>query len=136
MTAAMAIPFFSKNGAFIVFAISDAVSLFTSTTSLLMFLAILTSRYAEEDFLYALPKRLLMGLGTLFLSITFMMVAFSATLYLVFAREQAWVLIPVGMLACLPVTSFVLLQFPLFVDLVYSTYGPGIFGKQSDRPFY
>ncbi|KAL0288289.1 UNVERIFIED_CONTAM: hypothetical protein Scaly_2736000 [Sesamum calycinum] len=51
-------PIFSKNGGFIVFAISDAISLFTSTTSLLMFLAILTSRYAEEDFLYVLPNRL------------------------------------------------------------------------------
>ncbi|KAL0337217.1 UNVERIFIED_CONTAM: hypothetical protein Scaly_1996800 [Sesamum calycinum] len=129
-------PIFSGNSAFIVFAISDAISLFTSATSLLMFLAILTSRYAEEDFLYVLPKRLIIGLGTLFLSITFMMVAFSATLYLVFGRKESWVLIPVGVLACLPVTSFVLLQYPLLVDLVYSTYGPGIFGKQSNRPFH
>ncbi|KAK4391873.1 hypothetical protein Sango_1965100 [Sesamum angolense] len=129
-------PIFSGSSAFIIFAISDAVSLFTSATSLLMFLAIQTSRYAEEDFLYVLPKRLIIGLGTLFLSISSMMVAFSATVYLVFARKEAWVLIPVGALACLPVTSFVLLQFPLFLDLVYSTYGPGIFGKQSNRPFY
>ncbi|KAL0315843.1 UNVERIFIED_CONTAM: hypothetical protein Sradi_5462500 [Sesamum radiatum] len=129
-------PMFSESSAFIIFAISDAVSLFTSATSLLMFLAILTSRYAEEDFLYALPKRLIIGLGTLFLSISSMMVAFSATVYLVFARKEAWVLIPGGVLACLPVASFVLLQFPLFLDLVYSTYGPGIFGKQSNRPFY
>ncbi|KAL0387850.1 UNVERIFIED_CONTAM: hypothetical protein Sradi_2666800 [Sesamum radiatum] len=49
-------PIFSKNNAFIIFAISDAISLFTSTTSLLMFLAILTSRYAEEDFLDVLPR--------------------------------------------------------------------------------
>ncbi|KAK6152051.1 hypothetical protein DH2020_014686 [Rehmannia glutinosa] len=129
-------PMFSYDPAFIVFAVSDAISLFTSATSLLMFLAILTSRYAEEDFLRALPKRLIIGLSTLFLSITFMMAAFSATLFLVFGRKQAWVLIPVGGLACLPVTSFVLLQFPLLVDLIYSTYGPGIFGKQSSRPFY
>ncbi|KAL0288293.1 UNVERIFIED_CONTAM: hypothetical protein Scaly_2736400 [Sesamum calycinum] len=129
-------PIFSGNSAFIVFAISDAVSLFTSATSLLMFLAILTSRYAEQDFLYVLPKRLIVGLGTLFLSISSMMVAFSATLYLVFGRKEAWVLIPVGALACFPITSFALLQFPLLVDLIYSTYGPGIFKKQSNRPFY
>ncbi|KAL0345030.1 UNVERIFIED_CONTAM: hypothetical protein Sradi_4334300 [Sesamum radiatum] len=101
-----------------------------------MFLAILTSRYAEEDFLYVLPKRLIVGLSTLFLSISSMMVAFSATLYLVFGRKEAWVLIPVGALACLPITSFVLLQFHLLVELIYSTYGPGIFKKQSNRPFY
>ncbi|KAL0333703.1 UNVERIFIED_CONTAM: hypothetical protein Sangu_1526500 [Sesamum angustifolium] len=129
-------PIFSGNSAFIVFAISDAVSLFTSATSLLMFLAILTSRYAEEDFLYVLPKRLIVGLGTLFLSISSMMVAFSATLYLVFGRKEAWVLIPVGALARFPITSFALLQFPLLVELIYSTYGPGIFKQQSNRPFY
>ncbi|BBH08215.1 Ankyrin repeat family protein [Prunus dulcis] len=36
---------------FMVFAVSDAISLFASLTSLLMFLSILTARYAEEDFL-------------------------------------------------------------------------------------
>ncbi|CAA0810962.1 Ankyrin repeat family protein [Striga hermonthica] len=129
-------PFFSTKAAFIIFAVSDAISLFTSTTSLLMFLSILTSRYAEEDFMYALPKRLCIGLVTLFMSISFMMVAFSATLYIVFGREKAWILIPVAALACLPVTSFVLLQFPLLVDVISNTYGRGIFGKQSNRPFY
>ncbi|KAK6152048.1 hypothetical protein DH2020_014683 [Rehmannia glutinosa] len=129
-------PLFSNNSAFIIFAVSDAISLFTSTTSLLMFLSILTSRYAEEDFLYALPKRLSIGLVTLFVSISFMMAAFSATLYLIFGQKQAWILIPVAALACLPVTSFVLLQFPLLVDVISNTYGRGIFGKQSDRPFY
>ncbi|KAL9149783.1 hypothetical protein ABFS82_12G128100 [Erythranthe guttata] len=129
-------PVFAREKVFLVFAISDAISLFASTTSLLMFLSILTSRYAEEDFLSNLPKRLIIGLGTLFLSITFMMVAFSATLYLVFGRKNAWVLIPVAALACLPVTSFVFLQFPLLADLISSTFGPGIFRKQSNRPFY
>ncbi|GMP36778.1 hypothetical protein CsSME_00008792 [Camellia sinensis var. sinensis] len=50
------VPVFSKANAFIVFIVSDAISLFTSTMSLLMFLSILTSRYAEGDFLYVLPK--------------------------------------------------------------------------------
>ncbi|KAL3623604.1 hypothetical protein CASFOL_032420 [Castilleja foliolosa] len=130
-------PLLYGHAAFIIFAVSDAISLFTSTTSLLMFLSILTSRYAEKDFLYALPKRLCIGLVTLFMSICFMMVAFSATVYLVFGRaEKNWILIPVAVLACLPVTSFVLLQFPLLVDVISNTYGRGIFGKQSNRPFY
>ncbi|XP_058216907.1 uncharacterized protein LOC131327792 [Rhododendron vialii] len=130
------LPIFSKKTAFIAFAISDAISLFTSTTSLLMFLSILTSRCAESDFLYVLPKRLIIGLSTLFLSITTMMVAFSATLYLSFGQDKLWILIPVAVLASLPITSFVSLQFPLLVDLISATYGSGIFGKQSDRPFY
>ncbi|CAL5328664.1 unnamed protein product [Camellia sinensis] len=120
-------PVFSKINAFIVFIVSDAISLFTSTTSLLMFLSILTSRYAEGDFLYVLPKRLIIGLATLFLSITTMIIAFSSTLYLVFGNNKEWILIPMAALACLPITSFVSLQFPLLVDLISSTYGPGIF---------
>ncbi|KAH6757813.1 hypothetical protein C2S52_023278 [Perilla frutescens var. hirtella] len=130
------IPLFSGEPAFVLFAISDAVSLFTSVTSLLMFLSILTSRYAEEDFLYVLPKRLSIGLLSLFVSITFMMVAFSATFYLVFHGDGAWFLLLLAAFACFPVTSFVLLQFPLLVDVVYSTYGPGIFGKKSDLFLY
>ncbi|XAR54444.1 hypothetical protein NMG60_11029572 [Bertholletia excelsa] len=129
-------PVLFKRNAFLIFAISNAISLFSSTTSLLMFLAILTSRYAEIDFLYALPRKLIIGLVTLFVSITFMIIAFSCTLYLVFGRGKNWVLIGVAILASLPVTSFVFLQFPLLVDLVSSTYGPGIFGKRSDHPFY
>ncbi|KAH6806602.1 hypothetical protein C2S51_031433 [Perilla frutescens var. frutescens] len=134
--SATGMPLFSGKPAFVLFAISDAVSLFTSITSLLLFLSILTSRYAEQDFLYVLPKRLSMGLLSLFVSITFMMVAFSSTFYLVLHGDGAWFLVLVAAFACLPVTSFVLLQFPLLVDVVYSTYGPGIFGKKSDRIIY
>ncbi|CAA2987185.1 ACCELERATED CELL DEATH 6-like [Olea europaea subsp. europaea] len=123
-------PIFSTSTAFIVFAVSDALSLFSSTASLLMFLSILTARYSEGDFLYSLPKRLIIGLVTLFLSITSMMIAFSATLYLVFGKKRAWTLIPVAALACLPVTLFVTLQFPLLMDMIRSTYYPGIFGKR------
>ncbi|KAL8481008.1 hypothetical protein ACS0TY_027516 [Phlomoides rotata] len=130
------IPVLSGESAFVLFSITNAVSLFTSITSLLLFLSILTSRYAEGDFLYALPKRLSSGLLSLFISITFMLVAFSVALYLVFQRKTAWFLIPVAVFAWLPVTSFVLLQFPLLVHVYYSTYGPGIFSKNSDRLFY
>lgn len=130
-------PIFSKKPTFIVFAVSDAISLFTSITSLLLFLAILTSRYAEEDFLKALPKRIIFGLAMLFLSITSMMMAFGATLYLVLGESmQRWVLFLILIVACFPVTSFVLLQFPLLVDLISTTYGPGIFGKKSNRLIY
>ncbi|KAL8253717.1 hypothetical protein R6Q59_031938 [Mikania micrantha] len=115
---------------FIVYAVSDAISLFTSTTSLLLFLSILTARYRDEDFLYRLPKRLIYGLVMLFLSVTSLMVAFSATLYIVSGQENQWILIPIAALTCLPIASFVTLQFPLLVELISSTYGCRIFGKQ------
>ncbi|KAL2494116.1 ankyrin repeat-containing protein NPR4-like [Forsythia ovata] len=44
-------PIFLNDKSFIIFSISDALALFSSVTSILMFLSILTSRYAEEDFL-------------------------------------------------------------------------------------
>lgn len=58
------------------------------------------------------------GTLTLILSITFMMVRFSSTVYLMFGQKKAWVLIPVATIACLPITSFVLLQFPFLVSLI------------------
>ncbi|XP_058215881.1 protein ACCELERATED CELL DEATH 6-like isoform X1 [Rhododendron vialii] len=121
------------NRAFTLFGIFDALAMFSSSSSLLMFLSILTSRYGEQDFLYSLPRRLIIGLVTLFLSIISMMVAFGATLKIVFGETKAWIVIPVAVLSCVPVTLFVLLQFPLLLDMIKSTYYPGIFKKQSNR---
>nr|GEV58893.1 ankyrin repeat-containing domain, PGG domain protein [Tanacetum cinerariifolium] len=130
------IPVFAMKSAFTIFAISDAISLFTSVTSLLMFLSILTARFAEQDFLYKLPTKLIIGLITLFISTTAMIVAFGATLYLVFGKTHSWILAPIAILTCLPVSSFVFLQYPLIRDLMSSTYFRNIFGKKSDKLFY
>lgn len=96
-------PIFSKDRAFIVFGISDALSLFPSVAAILIFLSILTGRYAEVDFLFALHKRLIWGLFTLFLSITSMMIHHISGL----CNKKDWILIPVAALACLPVSLFV-----------------------------
>ncbi|KAJ0926208.1 putative PGG domain-containing protein [Helianthus annuus] len=40
---------------FMIFMISNGLSLFALSTSVLMFLGILTARYAEDDFLVSLP---------------------------------------------------------------------------------
>lgn len=127
------IPNFSKEFAFKVFEVSDALSLFLSIASVLICLSNLTTRYAEDDFLFALPRRLIFGLVTLFLSVTFMMIAYSGAIYLLFGEKKAWILIALAALACFPVTLYGILQFPLLVELIYSTYGPGIFGKHSNR---
>lgn len=129
-------PIFFEDAGFKIFGVSDSISMFSSVASILMFLSILTTWYSEEDFLYALPKRLICGLVTLFLSVTSMMVAFSAIVYLVFCDKKEWMLFPVGVLACLPISLFASLQFPLVVDIIYSTYGPGIFGQQSKQMLY
>ncbi|KAI3841941.1 hypothetical protein MKX03_010278 [Papaver bracteatum] len=121
------IPIFLHKTSFMVFAIADALALFSSVTSILMFLAILTSRYAEEDFLTSLPTKLIIGLGTLFFSIAATMVAFGATLSIVLGHKFAWILIPITLFGCLPVTLFALLQSPLLVEMVRSTYWPSTF---------
>lgn len=121
--------------AFTIFGFS-ALSLFSSTASVLMFLSILTSRYAEADFLYALPKRLIIGLVTLFLSIIFMIIAFGASVLIVFGRSRQWVLIPVALFACVPVTLFASLQFSVLVEMINTTYGPSIFHKQSKHKLH
>nr|XP_043638266.1 uncharacterized protein LOC122609276 [Erigeron canadensis] len=122
-------PIYTTNASFIVFAISDAISLFTSTTSLLLFLSILTARYHEDDFLSKVPNRLILGLVMLFLSVTSMMVAFGAILYIMFGRGKQWILILIIVLACIPIVSYVILQYPLLSELVSSTYGHGIYKK-------
>ncbi|WOH04427.1 hypothetical protein DCAR_0623836 [Daucus carota subsp. sativus] len=125
-------PLFLNESVFMLFAISDAIALFSSSTSVLVFLSVLNSRFAEEDFLYALPKRLTIGLISLFISLASTMVAFSATLALVLRDKIQWIAAPVTILAAVPVTLFLLLQYPLLVELVRSTYGRGIFYKQSN----
>ncbi|PWA76617.1 Ankyrin repeat-containing protein [Artemisia annua] len=122
------IPLFKKKIAFNVFAVADAVSLFSASTSLLVFLSILTTRFAEKDFLISLPRRLFVGLCLLFLSTTAMMFAFSAILFLVFCDERPWMLAPIGGLTCLPIAAIVTLQLPLVIDLYQAIYIP-IFGK-------
>ncbi|XP_052621121.1 uncharacterized protein LOC111889278 [Lactuca sativa] len=121
------IPVFTKEIAFTIFAISDAISLFASSTSLLLFLSILTGSFDEQDFVVNLPRRLLIGLCTLMLSTTTMMVAFAATLFLVFCHKRPWMLAPICVLSSVPIASFGILQMPLIIDFYRSTYGH-IFG--------
>ncbi|CAB4299903.1 unnamed protein product [Prunus armeniaca] len=122
-------PIFLHKKLFMAFIVSDAVSLFSSTTSVLMFLGILTSRYAEDDFLKSLPTKMIIGLSTLFISIATMMVAFSSALFIMI-HEQSWIVIPMIFVASVPVTLFIWMQFPLLVEMYISTYGRGIFDRK------
>ncbi|KAM1112552.1 hypothetical protein ACFX13_046241 [Malus domestica] len=75
------LPTFLTRKVFTTFVVSDAISLFPSTTSVIMFLGILTSRYtSKDDFHKSLPTKMLIGLFALFLSIAAMMIVFSCTL--------------------------------------------------------
>lgn len=130
------LPIFSGRKPFIIFAVADALSLFSSTAAILMFLSILTARYAEADFLFALPNRLIMGLLSLFISITSMMVAFSSTMYIVFGDGNRWFLISIAVSAGVLVILFLSLQFRLILDMIFSTYGPSMFGRHRELILY
>ncbi|QHO35520.1 uncharacterized protein DS421_9g276130 [Arachis hypogaea] len=110
------------------FIISDAVSLFSSTTSLLVFLGLLTSRYAENDFLESLPKKLVIGLSAMFISLATMIAAFCAALFLML-HSRSWIVTSIILLASVPVALYIWLQFLLFVLIFKSTYGPDIFDR-------
>ncbi|XP_048133981.1 uncharacterized protein LOC115731211 [Rhodamnia argentea] len=115
----------------LVFAIFDALGLFSSVTAILLFLAILTSRYEAQDFPHSLPRKIILGLCFLFLSLAFMLVAFAATLTIVLDKRLEWVFIPITLLTSVPVALFVVLQIPLLYQMIKSTCGPSIFRPES-----
>ncbi|KAK4604107.1 hypothetical protein RGQ29_012567 [Quercus rubra] len=70
------------------FSVSSAIALFCSSTSLIMFLSILTSRYSYNDFLVSLPIKLMIGVASLFISIASMIVAFCASFNMKYHNHQ------------------------------------------------
>ncbi|KAG7951576.1 hypothetical protein I3843_12G014700 [Carya illinoinensis] len=128
------LPILMHDKLFKLFIVTGSISLFSSSTSVLMFLGILTSRYAEEDFLRSLPRKMIIGLFALFFSIATMMIAFSAALLLMF-RGKYRIVIPIISLAGVPIILFVLVQFRLLVDMLVSTYGSGIFDRKM-KPWF
>ncbi|KAI3879833.1 hypothetical protein MKX03_000452 [Papaver bracteatum] len=125
------IPVFLEQSSFMVFALADALALFSSITSVLMFLAIYTSRYAEADFLTSLPNKMVIGLATLFISIASVLVAFGASLFIVLGTRFRMVLIPIVVFSCVPVILFAWLQLPLFFDMIHSTYWGSLFREHT-----
>ncbi|XP_073056176.1 uncharacterized protein [Primulina eburnea] len=105
---------------FYVFPISEAVATLSSLTSMLMFLSILTSRYAENDFLESLPFWIVIGVASLFMSIAAMMVAFGTCL-IFYQHGLAPVTVLLFFFATVPVT-FIALKYPLLVTILRSTY--------------
>ncbi|KAL7090488.1 hypothetical protein ACP275_12G044000 [Erythranthe tilingii] len=119
----------TKPGPFLIFMVSNALSMFSSSTSLLMFLGILTARFAEWDFLRSLPTKLILGLTCLFFSIVTMMASFGSALYMILHDQLAWVTVPIIVLSVIPIALFSVLQFPLLIEMTVRTYGSGICDK-------
>ena len=94
-----------------------------------MFLGILTSRYAEKDFLKSLPIKMMIGLSILILSKATLMITFCASLFIILPKKLL-VVFSIMCLASVPVALFTWMQFRLLVDVVKSTYGPRILDKK------
>ncbi|WKA01373.1 hypothetical protein VitviT2T_019655 [Vitis vinifera] len=130
-------PIFLDDTFFVVFIMSDSISLFFATTSVLMFLGILTSQYAEYKFLTRLPKKLIFGLSLLFISIAAMMIAFCSAIAILLKNSSIeGVMIPIISLASVPVITFALLQFPLLHNIFKFTYRPGISNRKIQQVLY
>ncbi|KAJ3705612.1 hypothetical protein LUZ61_009317 [Rhynchospora tenuis] len=114
-------PVLGKKPAFQIFAISSLVALCFSVTSLVMFLAILTSRYQERDFERGLPVKLILGLTSLFMSIAAMLVSFCAGDFFVVEEKLKFAAYPIYVVMCFPVTFFAFAQLPLYYDLIKAT---------------
>lgn len=129
-------PIFLRDGSFIAFVILDAISLILSSASILMFLSILTSRYAQNDFLESLPKKLMLGLVALFLSIVTMMVTFTISFFVLYRDKLISIPVIISAVAVIPILLYAKLQFPLLVDVYRSTYSSKLLLKPKNRKIY
>ncbi|KAG6701186.1 hypothetical protein I3842_08G152900 [Carya illinoinensis] len=114
-------PTLGNKPAFHLFALSSLVALCFSVTALVMFLSILTSRHQERDFGKDLPRKLLIGLTSLFISIASVLVSFCSGHFFEVQNELRYVAYAVYAATCLPVTFFAVVQFPLYFDLIHAT---------------
>ncbi|XP_011002546.1 PREDICTED: ankyrin repeat-containing protein At5g02620-like isoform X4 [Populus euphratica] len=103
---------------FVVFTVTDVLSLTFALTSVVTFLSILTSPFRFKDFKHTLPNKLLVGFTFLFLSVAMMMVAFGATIILMIYSKESWTKITLYAVSFIPVGIFALSYFPFYPSLL------------------
>ncbi|KAJ9553511.1 hypothetical protein OSB04_017556 [Centaurea solstitialis] len=116
------IPIFVRKPSFLVFVIADAISFSSASTSLVMFLSLLITRHSQRDFIHAFPRKLMIGLITLFISVAAMMVTFSASFFVLDHQELKWVPITIAVLVSIPALTFSVFQFHLLLDMIASMF--------------
>ena len=116
------VPVLSGQPAFKVFAVASLVALCSSVTALVLFLSILTSRFQEKDVAMDLPKKLLMGMTSLWTSIASILVSFCAGHFFIIEDGMKSSVYLIYAVTCLPVSFFVLVQLPLYLDLMLAIF--------------
>ncbi|XP_044507132.1 ankyrin repeat-containing protein NPR4-like isoform X2 [Mangifera indica] len=123
--------------AFKIFVISNALSLSSSISVIILFLSFFTARYREQDFLYVLPNRLMWCLYMLLLSLMSLITAFCACAYLVYYERKTYeVTALVFASALLPLSLLVRTQYPKILDLFISIFAPVFFKKRRTGILY
>ncbi|KAI9119390.1 hypothetical protein K1719_010065 [Acacia pycnantha] len=128
-------PYLQRHPAFNMFALTSLQALCCSITSLAMFLAILTSRQQPRDFRKDLPLKLLLGLSSLFISISSILVSFSAAFFFLLKDSLQEVVFPLYAATILPLTFYAVAQFPLYADLVKAIFSkvPQASNRESEK---
>ncbi|KAG6628692.1 hypothetical protein CIPAW_14G030900 [Carya illinoinensis] len=121
-------PIFYKERKFRIFIVLDTMSLFLSSTSVLKFLEVLTTRYTEEDFLEVLLKKMILGFSALMLSFLTLMIAFFYALEVMLDGIN----IPCHLYVyiIIPVIYFLRTQFCILRNMIKSTYSRDIFNRK------
>ncbi|KAH7514919.1 ankyrin repeat-containing protein ITN1 [Ziziphus jujuba] len=102
------LPILRHHPFFMVFTITDVLSLVSSLTSVVMFISILTSPFRLQDFGKSLPRKLTVAFTFLFLAVAVTMLAFSATVILIVHMNKSWTTSIVYGVAFVLVTVFAL----------------------------
>ena len=112
-------PIFQHHLAFRFFAISALVALCSSFISLLVFFALLTSKCQYKDFSKKVPRNLLFGLTSLFISMVAMLICFISGHFLMLDNQlKYYAAVPVYAVTFLVITFISLQQLPSFFALV------------------
>ncbi|KAG5234699.1 ankyrin repeat-containing protein [Salix suchowensis] len=114
-------PIFINSPYFLIFTVTDVVSLASSLTSLVMFLSLLTSPFELQEFHTSLPRKLIVGLFFLFFSVLTSMISFGATILILIQTERKFTTLLLSIASFLPVFVFGILQFRTFVSFMSST---------------
>ncbi|KAF9672124.1 hypothetical protein SADUNF_Sadunf11G0008100 [Salix dunnii] len=114
-------PNFIDSPYFLVFTVSDVLSLASSLTSLVVFLSLLTSPFDQKEFHISLPRKLLVGFTFLFFAVITTMLSFGATILILIQSERKLTTLLLSIAAFLPVLVFAIMQFRLYVSFMGST---------------
>nr|XP_043633289.1 uncharacterized protein LOC122604461 [Erigeron canadensis] len=132
------IPFFHSKSTFQLFWVADALSLFFSTISILKVFpyVFVMPHYAAHNFFGSLPKKLIVGITYLYLSITFMIIAFCVSFFVLCQKGLVWIPILITGFAMIPFTIYVKIQLLLLEVVIYSKFSSRFLFNRNKHVLY